>query len=285
MDKPVNIQNLAEEHALELYQSQEIRQSYLKERNQFFLKAFGVTMGAGGIFLLSYKFAIFVDTSTRLFTIGASIFFPLIGLLAFIIYQSQTIYKKRQKFIKNFKTEVVKKIVRNLYPQLSYHTSGHLDLHKLIKTNRYSGTYTLKSWNNQDCIQGNYPNLEFNLLESTVHGISHYDDNDIYKKIFEGLIIHIHTNQTKSQLDKVMGTTAVKKKMNLLQKFWGSYPQITNFHDGDVIIDIVLLKRHFLEPPKAQLNLYEPIYINQLIQEISLLIELVKEIQAQLKTV
>jgi hypothetical protein len=284
MDNSLPNNNLGEKHALELYHSQELRQAYLKKRNQFTLRAAGLLLAGVSISTGVYFFTHFLNYELQRISLGATIFISVISFLAYLGYQSQFVYKKRVDFIQNFKSEVIQKILKSLYPKFNYSRSANAPLAKLLKTNRYSSYSILRSRNSQDAISGHYPDFNFLMLESTIYGASKFDDEETYRKIFTGLIIHIRTNQTKKDINNSLSSTAVKKKLDALSKFWGSYPQVTSFHSGEIIIDIVLLKRHFLEPPKKGLSIYDPIYLQQLEGEIGLLAELIEAIRKAIAT-
>lgn len=283
MDNTLTNSDLVKEYALNFYQIEELRTRYIQRRNIFFLKASGIIVTGSSV--LGFLFYFLSSSFIReLLIMGSAIvtFLFLVFLIPFFVYQIQAISKQQKAFINGFKSTVIKKVVQNLYPKLQYNKSAIVPLNKLLETNRYNSYDRLISKNEQDSILGNFLDIQFKLSEATIYGESDYEEGKTHHKVFNGLIIHIHSNQQIEHLNHIINSSIIKHKMEGLQKFWGSYPQITTFDDGDIIVDLVLLDKQFLEPPQANVKIYDPSYIDQLNREISLLIEFIEEIRSQL---
>ncbi len=78
-----------------------------------------------------------------------------------------------------------------------------------------------------------------------------------------------------------MNSASVRKQMDQISRFWGGYPRYKAFSEGDLVIDLVLLNRHFLEAPR-KLKVYNIAYIKLLQQEIELFMNLLDAIATEL---
>ncbi len=118
-----NIQEkIAQQHAIQLYEGQELRSTYFKQRNQIILKLGAVTLGAAVLNLASYVIIDLLSKSSdsKMFGVAFVLALSVIVVAASLIYLLPQISAKRKAYTEAFKRKVIKQVIEFLYPQMHY---------------------------------------------------------------------------------------------------------------------------------------------------------------------